>query len=67
MAMKKGERYQCSNPDCGCEISVTKGSESMEEDQEPRCCCGEEMSLMEKTADSRSRRSEPRSRQELPR
>ena len=48
MGMKKGEKYECSNPECGCEISVTKGSEAPNATLSPRCCCGEEMMPKEK-------------------
>jgi hypothetical protein len=43
--MRKGDTYQCPNPDCGCEIRVTKGSSMPESDVElaPKCCCGEHM------------------------
>jgi hypothetical protein len=41
MALKEGERYRCTNADCGCEIQVTKSGEGG--DQNPRCCCGKEM------------------------
>ena len=45
--MQQGEKYQCTNEDCGCEITVTKSSELDEgEAQNPTCCCGEEMELM---------------------
>jgi len=55
MAMKKGQTYECSNPECGCEISVTKGSEAPNASRAPRCCCGEEMTPKEKaSAGSRS-------------
>lgn len=44
MALKTGERYHCPDPNCGCEIEVTKGSEpGGGGDQPPRCCCGKEM------------------------
>ncbi len=44
MALKKGERYRCPDPDCGCEIEVTKGPEPGKGgDLNPRCCCGKEM------------------------
>lgn len=66
--MQQGEKYQCTNEECGCEISVTKGSRLDESEAEnPTCCCGEEMELM---ADSRSAGSSSRSkgsRQESPR
>ena len=46
--MQQGEKYPCTNEDCGCEISVTKASQIEEsEAQNPTCCCGEEMDLME--------------------
>jgi hypothetical protein len=41
--MQQGEKYQCPNDECGCEISVTKGSQLEDADQNPTCCCGEEM------------------------
>ena len=43
--MRKGDTYQCPNPDCGCEIQVTKGSSMPEDGVElaPKCCCGEHM------------------------
>ena len=44
MALKHGEVYQCPDPSCGCELTVTKvpqgGSGG---DQPPRCCCGNAM------------------------
>jgi hypothetical protein len=44
MALKEGEMYQCPNPDCGCEITVTKGAQpGGGGNQAPRCCCGMEM------------------------
>jgi hypothetical protein len=63
--MQRGERYQCTNEDCGCEISVTKASQLEDEEQaeSPRCCCGEEMELMEEVKGSTSSRgSSARSR-----
>jgi len=50
--MKRGDRYQCPNPDCGCEITVTKGSSVPESGAElaPKCCCGEHM--VQKSASS---------------
>jgi hypothetical protein len=41
MTMRVGQLYRCQNPDCGCEIDVTKAS--MEVHANPRCCCGEQM------------------------
>jgi hypothetical protein len=43
MALKEGEVYKCPNPNCGCEITVTKGAGPGGGDQPPRCCCGKEM------------------------
>jgi hypothetical protein len=44
MAFKTGEKYRCPDPDCGCEIQVTKGAAPGKGgDQQPRCCCGKEM------------------------
>jgi hypothetical protein len=42
MAMEAGQSYSCST--CGCRIEVTKSSRS-DSDDNPRCCCGSEMSL----------------------
>lgn len=44
MAFKKGERFKCPDPFCGCEIEVTKGApESCKGKESPRCCCGRDM------------------------
>lgn len=43
MALKTGEKYRCTNQQCGCEIEVTKGAGPQGGDQNPRCCCGMEM------------------------
>ena len=44
MALKQGETYKCPNPDCGCEIQVTKGAKNGKGgDKPPRCCCGMNM------------------------
>jgi hypothetical protein len=47
MAMEQGEKYECPDPECRCQISVTRRSEAPDADQAPRCSCGEEMILME--------------------
>lgn len=63
--MQQGEKYQCTNEDCGCQISVTKGSEIDDADAEnPTCCCGEEMELMTgaKSASERTGSGSSRSR-----
>lgn len=55
--MQQGEKYQCTNEECGCEISVTKSSQMDDsEGENPTCCCGEEMELMESSARSASGR-----------
>ena len=41
MTMDVRQRYRCQNPDCRCEIEVTKTS--TEAKFNPRCCCGAEM------------------------
>jgi hypothetical protein len=44
MALKKGEKYQCTDPNCATEIEVTKGANpSCQGNLAPRCCCGKEM------------------------
>ena len=55
--MRNGDTYQCPNPDCGCEIRVTKGSSMPEDDAElaPKCCCGEHM--VQKWSSSSGRRT----------
>ena len=50
--MQQGEKYQCPNEECGCEINVTRGSKMDDADQNPTCCCGEEMELVESGAKS---------------
>ena len=52
MAVNVGDRYRCTDEDCGCEIEVTKPSRSLEEDDEavPSCFCGSEM---ERTSQAR--------------
>jgi len=47
MAMELGQRYECADPECRCEITVTRASEAENADEAPRCCCGEEMVLKE--------------------
>lgn len=44
MAFKQGDVYQCPNPQCGCEITVTKAPQpGGGGDEAPTCCCGERM------------------------
>jgi hypothetical protein len=41
MAFVEGEVYRCPDPDCGCEITVTKGAAPGHGgDEAPTCCCG---------------------------
>ena len=55
--MRRGDTYQCPNPDCGCEITVTKGSSMPESDAElePKCCCGEHMVQKSTSSSARPR------------
>ena len=46
MAFKEGEVYRCPDPECGCEIKVTKGA-APGKGGNPRCCCGKEMEKVE--------------------
>lgn len=44
MALKQRETYHCPDPECGCEVTVTRGSvPGKGGNQNPRCCCGKEM------------------------
>ena len=44
MAFKEGEVYQCPDPHCACEVTVTKGApSSCKGNNSPRCCCGKDM------------------------
>ncbi len=44
MALKDGERYRCPNPNCACEIQVTKGAQPVAGgDRNPTYCCGKTM------------------------
>ncbi len=46
MAFKEGQVYKCPDPDCGCEVTVTKGAAAGKGgNSAPRCCCGKEMNL----------------------
>jgi len=49
MPLKNGDRYRCSNPDCGCELVVTKDSKSGQ-DLPLSCCCGQELRKAGKAA-----------------
>jgi hypothetical protein len=41
-SIRKGQKYRCQNPDCGCEMEITKGSR-LDAARNPRCGCGAEM------------------------
>jgi hypothetical protein len=44
MALKPGEVWKCSDPDCGCEVTVTRGAAPGKGgDFAIRCCCGQDM------------------------
>jgi len=44
MALKQGEVYKCPDPECGCEVTVTRGTaHGKEGDLNPRCCYGKEL------------------------
>ena len=43
MAMKMGDTFTCPNPDCGCQVQVTRSAKTDAGDKNPRCCCGAEM------------------------
>src|SRR6266566_7827846 len=49
MTMKIGQRYRCLNPDCCCEIEVTRAS--TEANTNPRCCCGAENPVVTRAAE----------------
>jgi len=40
--MRKGRRFVCQNPECSCEIEVTKAFRS-DAASNPWCACGAEM------------------------
>jgi hypothetical protein len=67
MAMKKGEIYECTNSDCGCEINVIKASEAPNASRSPRCCCGEEMLAKEGVKGAMAGGGKSRERKELSR
>jgi hypothetical protein len=44
MAFREGEVYRCLLPDCGCEVTVTRGANPGQGgDRNPTCCCGQTM------------------------
>ena len=44
MVLKQGEVYRCPEPNCGCEITVTRAAAPGQGgNQNPRCCCGKGM------------------------
>jgi hypothetical protein len=42
VGIRKGQRFVCQNPECGCEMEVTEAS-SQDSVANPRCGCGAEM------------------------
>lgn len=47
MVMHPGERWNCTNRDCGCSVIVQMGS--TQDGVNPRCCCGSVMKKEFKT------------------
>lgn len=44
MALHEGEQFTCPDPNCGCQVTVTKSAADTDTgDQAPRCCCGHSM------------------------
>jgi hypothetical protein len=44
MAFKQGEVYKCPDPECGCELTVTRETPPGKGgNQAPTCCCGKSM------------------------
>ncbi len=44
MTLKQGEVYHCPDPNCGCEITVTKAAAAGQGgNHNPRSRCGKEM------------------------
>jgi hypothetical protein len=42
IGIRKGQRFVCQNPECGCEMEVTEAF-SQASVSNPRCGCGSEM------------------------
>lgn len=48
MAFHEGDIYRCPDPECGCELTVTKGAAPGKGgDRSPTCCCGMTMQKVE--------------------
>ena len=44
MAWNKGDVYSCPDPNCGCEVTVTKAPQpGTGGNNAPTCCCGKTM------------------------
>ena len=44
MTVEAGQVWVCTDPDCGCEVTVTKPARPGKDAAYPiRCVCGEEM------------------------
>jgi hypothetical protein len=45
MPFREGEVYRCPEPDCGCELTVTKAAppSCIGLHDAPTCCCGKTM------------------------
>jgi hypothetical protein len=60
--MRQGTKFQCTNEECGCEITVSQASQAENADEQAFICvCGEEMEPSESAAPSASGRSGGRS------
>ncbi len=46
MEVAEGKVYRCSDPECSCELTVTRESNKPSAGmQNPTCCCGKETDL----------------------
>jgi len=44
MGWKQGDVFKCPDPNCACEVTVSKAPKpGMGGDQPPTCCCGKRM------------------------
>ena len=52
MKANRGERYTCTDPDCGCEVEIIKPCsaqmEEVDENSMPSCFCGADMQPAER-------------------
>jgi hypothetical protein len=54
MKANTGDRYQCTDPDCGCEVEIvtpcSADMEEVDEDSNPSCFCGAGMQRSERSS-----------------